>query len=452
MSRLLFSTDLHGRRAGFQNVLHHASKQGIRTVVFGGDITPKRYFLRFKDDILVPNRLLPKSLEAPDVKEWFAQVLETNEKAQAAGDAEKYLGLDDAHYAVAVSKAFSEVAQYYTLLYEKLWVHGTRGALYLEEPRAVEEVRSRLSALSDSIAFVFPPDAAERRVLCERIFPLLRKKLGQIFARASDPQLLDAYLRATGNSSNAPPAREFSRHMLYTLLLHAIREAFRSEGGRIQQLVKHWDDLGMQPRNIERGQLKWLREVLIPEIAAFVRADRARRVFIMPGNDDCTKTLEALEKAEAQRILVQVHGKVVPLVEGWQIGGYSFVSDLPLPLIQDWQKDEADILADLQRLFGSFPQERTILSIHVPPRDGLLDINFRGAHIGSSAVRQYLEQSRHPLVLTGHVHEIVSKWGNWREEIGGTLVINPGATHQHGIDALLIDLNDIRSAERIKIE
>ena len=41
MERLLFCADLHGNLGQFRRVLEHARSEGIRYVVFGGDLTPK---------------------------------------------------------------------------------------------------------------------------------------------------------------------------------------------------------------------------------------------------------------------------------------------------------------------------------------------------------------------------------------------------------------------------
>ncbi|HKK30971.1 MAG TPA: metallophosphoesterase family protein, partial [Alphaproteobacteria bacterium] len=41
MERVLFCADLHGNLGQFSRVLEHARSEGIRYVVFGGDLTPK---------------------------------------------------------------------------------------------------------------------------------------------------------------------------------------------------------------------------------------------------------------------------------------------------------------------------------------------------------------------------------------------------------------------------
>lgn len=142
---------------------------------------------------------------------------------------------------------------------------------------------------------------------------------------------------------------------------------------------------------------------------------------------------------------------MLSLSGGLFLGGYSYVSDLPPPLLQDWRKDEAGIISDLRAMFGTSDQERTILSIHVPPKDRRLDMNFEERHIGSSAVTEYLEESKHPLVLVGHVHEVVENHGRWKDRIGNTLIATPGAARRGGVDALLVDSGDIANVSRIKI-
>ena len=52
----------------------------------------------------------------------------------------------------------------------------------------------------------------------------------------------------------------------------------------------------------------------------------------------------------------------------------------------------------------------------------MLDRIHSGAHVGSRAVRRFIERSGAMVCLTGHIHE-----SNGIETIGETLVVNPGA-------------------------
>ena len=63
---------------------------------------------------------------------------------------------------------------------------------------------------------------------------------------------------------------------------------------------------------------------------------------------------------------------------------------------------------------------------HTPPRDTLCDRVRSGAHAGSRALRRFIERHQPPLVLSGHIHESPRVSGGYRDQIGRTVVVNPG--------------------------
>ena len=66
------------------------------------------------------------------------------------------------------------------------------------------------------------------------------------------------------------------------------------------------------------------------------------------------------------------------------------------------------------------PQWEIVLS-HTPPRDTLLDRTRRGKHVGSRAVRQFVEQVQPALLLCGHIHE-----SRGVDRLGATTLVNCG--------------------------
>jgi len=47
-------------------------------------------------------------------------------------------------------------------------------------------------------------------------------------------------------------------------------------------------------------------------------------------------------------------------------------------------------------------------------------------HVGSRALRRYLERHQPPLALSGHIHESPRMTGAYRDLVGRTLGVNPG--------------------------
>lgn len=62
-----------------------------------------------------------------------------------------------------------------------------------------------------------------------------------------------------------------------------------------------------------------------------------------------------------------------------------------------------------------------ILVSHQPPYKTRNDKVFLGFHVGSKAIRQFIEYKQPKICLTGHIHE-----GKGHDFIGKTPVINPG--------------------------
>ncbi|MCK5480325.1 MAG: metallophosphoesterase [Gammaproteobacteria bacterium] len=62
-----------------------------------------------------------------------------------------------------------------------------------------------------------------------------------------------------------------------------------------------------------------------------------------------------------------------------------------------------------------------ILVSHTPPWQTKTDRIAGGAHVGSTAVRQFIEQKQPALCLTGHIHESKAV-----DRIGRTMILNPG--------------------------
>ena len=75
-----------------------------------------------------------------------------------------------------------------------------------------------------------------------------------------------------------------------------------------------------------------------------------------------------------------------------------------------------------------------ILVAHAPPLGTKVDELPNGAHVGSAAVREFIEKVQPDLCLTGHIHEAKGE-----DRLGNTSVINPGMIKDGGWIDLVID-------------
>jgi Icc-related predicted phosphoesterase len=90
----------------------------------------------------------------------------------------------------------------------------------------------------------------------------------------------------------------------------------------------------------------------------------------------------------------------------------------------------ATIQQELRKLVGEDDLSRAVVLFHAPPYESCLDLaDLDGqmidaapldVHVGSIAVRRFIEQRRPYLTLHGHVHESARLSGHWRQRIGST--------------------------------
>jgi len=99
------------------------------------------------------------------------------------------------------------------------------------------------------------------------------------------------------------------------------------------------------------------------------------------------------------------------------------------PVHEDEQRN-ATIKDDLDKLVGDDSLERAIFLFHAPPYNSSLDraaldgkmidhVPF-DLHVGSIAIRRFIEEREPLLTLHGHIHESARLTGSWRDRIGRT--------------------------------
>jgi Icc-related predicted phosphoesterase len=176
------------------------------------------------------------------------------------------------------------------------------------------------------------------------------------------------------------------------------------------------------------------------------------RCFVSPGNDDQFEVDEII--AGAKRVEL-AEGRVV------EFGDYQMVStgwSNRTPWDTYREEDEEDLGERLRKMVEQVtaPPERTIYNFHCPPYGSGLDDapelteDLRPKHggrsivpVGSTAVREAIEEGQPALALHGHIHEAK---GNTR--IGRTLCINPGSSYEQG--QLLGAVVDLDGKSKVK--
>jgi Icc-related predicted phosphoesterase len=177
------------------------------------------------------------------------------------------------------------------------------------------------------------------------------------------------------------------------------------------------------------------------------------RIVCSPGNDDQFEVDEIIENAKTVEL---GEGRVIDL-DGFQIVSTGWANRTPWHTYRE--EDEPDLRTRLEAAISQVTAsaERVIFNFHCPPyRSGLddapeltEDMMLKDAGravkpVGSTAVREAIEQHEPALSLHGHIHEAR---GNCR--IGRTLCINPGSSYEQGdLLGAVVDLDGKKKVKR----
>lgn len=229
---------------------------------------------------------------------------------------------------------------------------------------------------------------------------------------------------------------------------------------------------------------EFIETIIFSEIRDIKRnVKKTIRFFVILGNDDPRVYEPLFIQASSEGYLEYVHEKTVSY-ENMHITGYSYVPPTPFQL-KDWERYDisqyvdvgavspeqgrrtvpvplddikySTIQDDLEHLVKQSPVRSTIYLFHSPPYQTCLDYaNVKGkqvdhvpldTHVGSIAIKRFIETYQPFLTLHGHVHESAQITGCWKEKIGQTYSFS--AAH-HGPELAIIrfDTNDLEHATR----
>jgi len=189
-------------------------------------------------------------------------------------------------------------------------------------------------------------------------------------------------------------------------------------------------------------------------------ADESPRVFLILGNDDPRKFESEVVEQAAHGAWEYLHNSMADL-ETWSVFGYACVPPTPFQM-KDWERydvsrylDPGDVSPeegfrtvevplhevryrtigeDLTRMTEGRDLSQAIFLFHAPPYQTKLDQVANGGkmidhvpldvHVGSIAIKRFIEQRQPLLTLHGHIHESSRLTGNWRERIGRTYLFS----------------------------
>jgi len=191
--------------------------------------------------------------------------------------------------------------------------------------------------------------------------------------------------------------------------------------------------------------------------------DRYPSVYLILGNDDPRSEEAASEEVGKDGLWSYLHDRIVTF-GSFKLAGYAFVPPTPFRL-KDWERYDVSRFVDPgcvppEEGFFSYPVEKREVSrqtiqndletltkgmdfanaaflFHSPPYDTVLDraaLDGRmvdhvplDVHVGSIAIRRFLERAQPLVSMHGHVHESAELTRSWKGQIGRTHIF--GAAH-----------------------
>ncbi len=172
-----------------------------------------------------------------------------------------------------------------------------------------------------------------------------------------------------------------------------------------------------------RGSLASAREVYETARAA------NPKVLAQIGNMDKAEITEYLKGQGAN-----IHLETREIAPGLGLMGVGFSTPTPFGTPSEVSDHQIGLWLD-ETYAKAQAFTRLILVCHTPPHDTTVDKLGTGQHVGSRAVRAFIERVQPDICITGHIHE-----ARGMDQIGATRVYNPGMLGGGGY--LRLDLTD----------
>lgn len=175
-------------------------------------------------------------------------------------------------------------------------------------------------------------------------------------------------------------------------------------------------------------------------------ADQARRVLdaIRARNPRILAQIGNMDKPEVTAMLraegVNLHTAVVPLDQEFpDLVVMGVGTSTPTPFGTPSEVGDEQLAAWLAQGWEEAKKHaRVILVAHDPPRGTKLDLLPSGQHVGSRAVREFIELRQPVLCLSGHIHESRAE-----DRLGRTRLFNPGQLLDGGYVRVEIDKENV---------
>ncbi len=151
-----------------------------------------------------------------------------------------------------------------------------------------------------------------------------------------------------------------------------------------------------------------------------------KNIVTVPGSWD----KDLLDLLKSKTISVHAEGKIVDGIGFYGYGGAKTPFNTP------FEPSEGEIELGLEKAFNEVKKAKMKIQVtHAPPNGTKVDRIPSGAHVGSNAVRSFIERNAPNVAVSSHIHE-----SRGVDELGATKLINPGRLPEGY--AGLIEIND----------
>jgi Icc-related predicted phosphoesterase len=189
---------------------------------------------------------------------------------------------------------------------------------------------------------------------------------------------------------------------------------------RLSAMQQILDDAGPADAVVLAGDLTHFGEPADAETIVRLAGQQGSRVLAVAGNCD-SRAIDVR--------LAELGVSLMRTAAIQQDAAFYGLSAMPVWMRSMYELTEDELAEALQagraQLDGKAASRFEVLVSHSPPRGCSLDVTGRGEHVGSTAVREWIERVAPSLVISGHIHE-----ARGSETIGTTQVVNCGPAYE----------------------
>lgn len=156
-------------------------------------------------------------------------------------------------------------------------------------------------------------------------------------------------------------------------------------------------------------------------------------ILTVPGSWD-GELIEFLKKG---RMSIHAEGRIINNVGFYGYGGAKTPFNTP------FEPSEGEIELGLEKSYNEIKDAEIKIQVtHAPPSRTKVDMIVSGAHVGSDAVRNFIEVNQPDVAVCAHIHE-----SRGVDELGKTKIINSGRFPEGYVG--LIEINDSQITTKV---